>query len=169
VLSTLTNNYGGATLRGKSKLAQESNFSTLLKQHQLTIGLTRYIPLGGNASRKTYKVTFMSQQMAISCPQCGESVQSVTLVRGRACYCARCGWNSEIVEKQLRGSIIGVIIAGTLGVMLAAALFLRTDPVSRGFAPAILVASVPLSVFNVVMALRHLRRLRGQRIDLQRT
>ena len=61
----------------------------------------------------------------------------------------------------MRGSIVGTIIGGTVGVVLAAATFLRTDAM-RGFAPAILVAFVPLSVFNVVRGMRELRNLQTQ-------
>ena len=56
----------------------------------------------------------------------------------------------------------GTIIVAIIGLLLAVDLFLRTDW-RRGFAIAILVAFVPLSVLNGLTAFRQFRRLMAQK------
>jgi hypothetical protein len=61
----------------------------------------------------------------------------------------------------------GAIAAGIIGLLLALTLYLRTDW-RKGFAPAILLAFVPLSVLNGTTTFRHLHRLKaGESSDWQ--
>jgi len=40
------------------------------------------------------------------CPQCKESLRTVTLILGRTSYCLSCGWNCEEAQGQIRARTV---------------------------------------------------------------
>jgi hypothetical protein len=96
----------------------------------------------------------------INCPHCASPAVRVGLIDGYKFYCSRCGWNHEIVRRELSSDIkVSLFLVG-LGVIFAVAVRVKNS--DEGWAWAgILLAFSGLPVYYAISSFRQMRKLRS--------
>ena len=96
----------------------------------------------------------------VNCPHCASPAVRVSLIDGYKFYCSRCGWNHEIVRRELSSTIKVSVFLVTLGVIFAVVVRVRNP--SEGWAwITILLAFSALPLFYALSALYQVRQLRN--------
>lgn len=96
----------------------------------------------------------------VKCPQCASQAVRVSLIGGYKFYCARCGWNHELVLGELVSTIKVSLILVALGLVLGAVA--RVKNPGGGWAWAgILLAFSGLPIYYALSAFQQTRKLRS--------
>lgn len=94
----------------------------------------------------------------INCPHCDSPAVRASLIDGYKFYCSRCGWNHEIVRRELSSTIVVSLVLVALGVVLA--IVVRIKNPGERWAWAILIAFSGLPVYYALSAFLQMRKLR---------
>lgn len=95
----------------------------------------------------------------INCPHCAYPGTRVSVIDGYKFYCPRCGWNHEIVRRELSLTIKVSLFLATLGVIFAVMVRVR-NPSEGSIWIGILLAFSALPLFYALSALHQVRKLR---------
>lgn len=95
----------------------------------------------------------------VNCPHCGLPAVRAGLINAYKFYCARCGWNHEVVERELSSAIKVSSVLVALGVVFA--VVVRFKNPSGSMAWAILLAFSGLPMYYALSALLQVRKLRN--------
>ncbi|SRR6266478_1417422 len=96
----------------------------------------------------------------INCPYCAYPGTRVSVIDGYKFYCSRCGWNHEIVRRELSFTIKVSLFLATLGVIFAVVVRVR-NPGEDSMWIGILLAFSALPLFYALSALHQVRKLRN--------
>ncbi len=96
----------------------------------------------------------------VNCPHCASPAVRVSLIGGYKFYCSRCGWNHEIVRRELSSTIKVSLFLIALGVILAAVVRVKSPNEGSTWA-LVLLAFSGLPLFYILSALRKIRKLRN--------
>src|SRR5262245_20690640 len=93
----------------------------------------------------------------VSCPHCYSSAVRVGLIDGYKFYCSHCGWNHEVVRRELSSTIVVSLVLVTLDVVLAIVVRIKNPGESWGW--ALLLAFAGLPIYYAFLAYLNLRKL----------
>jgi len=95
----------------------------------------------------------------VICPHCALPAARVSLMDGYKFYCSRCGWNHEIVRRELSSTIKVSLFLSILGVIFAAVMRVR-NPREAWLEVGIVLAFSALPLFYALSALHQARKLK---------
>jgi hypothetical protein len=94
----------------------------------------------------------------LDCPHCHSPAVRVSLIDGYKFYCSRCGWNHEIVRRELSSTVKSSSVLLVLGVVSAIVVGIKNH--GEGWTWAILLAFSGLPVYYGLSAVLETRKLR---------
>ena len=96
----------------------------------------------------------------IICPNCASLAVRVGLIDGYKFYCSRCGWNHEIVRRELSTTIKVSLFLTSLGPIFAVLMRVK-NPGAGSMWIAVLLAFSGLPLYYALSALRQIRTLKN--------
>jgi hypothetical protein len=99
------------------------------------------------------------------CPQCASPAVRVGLIDGYKFYCSRCGWNHEIVRRELSTTIRVSLFLTSLGPVFAVLMRVK-NPGAGSMWLGVLLAFSGLPLYYALSALRQIHTLKSLSFQL---